>query len=229
MATADSRTDEASIESIRAKPTLRGVSHEISFYVSLAATSWLVAIAKGRAQVAACVVYGASIAILFGVSALYHRVTWTVAGRQRMRRFDHAAIFVMIAGGYTPLFALVPSASGSHWPLAAIWIGAAIGVVKSLLWAHAPKWMTAALCVILGWAVVMPVFERLPVAGTASIGLVVASGIVYSLGAVVYATKRPDPLPASFGYHEVFHALVVLATMLHFGHAVLLLGATASS
>jgi hemolysin III len=227
VATADTTPNDAELAAGRTKPTLRGVSHEISFYVSLAATSWLVAVAKGRAQVAACVVYGASIAILFGVSALYHRVTWSVAGRQRMRRLDHAAIFVMIAGGYTPLFALVPSANGSHWPLVAIWSGAALGVVKSLLWAHAPKWMTAALCVMLGWAVVMPVFERMPVVGTLSIGLVVASGIFYSLGAGVYATQRPDPLPLSFGYHEVFHALVVLATMFHFGHAVLVLGATA--
>jgi hemolysin III len=228
VANADARVSADAIECARTKPRLRGVSHEIAFYVSLAATSWLVAIARGRAQVTVCVIYGASIAVLFGVSALYHRITWTPAARQRMRRLDHAAIFVMIGGGCTPILSLVPSSTGSHSALAAIWIGTAIGIVKSLLWAHAPKWMTALLCVILGWAGVLPVMERAHVIGALSMSLLIAGGVVYSLGAVVYAAKRPDPLPASFGYHEVFHALVVVATMLHFAQVVLLLAATAT-
>jgi len=138
-----------------------------------------------------------------------------------MRSLDHAAIFVMIAGGYTPLFLLVPNRDGSHTTLLIVWAGAAIGVGKSLLWAHAPKWVTALVAVALGWTVVGPVIERIPAVGGLSIALLVMSGVVYSLGALVYALKRPDPIPNAFGYHELFHALVILATVFHFSHVVL--------
>lgn len=208
------------------KPLLRGVSHQISFFCALAASAVLVMRARPGAASMAALVFGACLANLLGTSALYHRIDWSPRARQRMRRLDHAAIFVLIAGGYTPLFALVPSANGGHGALAAIWVGAGVGVIKSLLWPGAPKWMTALLCVGLGWTVVGQVADRLPIVGALSVGLLVGSGVIYSLGAVVYATKRPDPLPRVFGYHEVFHALVVLASVCLFAHVATVLRVT---
>jgi hemolysin III len=211
------------------KPLLRGVSHQVAFFVALLATSNLVAWARPGAPARAALVFGSSMILLFGTSALYHRRNWTEEARMLMRRLDHAAIFILIAGGYTPLFALVPSSSptlGGHGALAAIWIGAGVGVAKSLAWPKAPKWLTALLCVGLGWMVVMPVIERTPVVGSLCVGLLVACGIIYSLGAVVYATKRPDPFPKVFGYHEVFHAIVIAASICLFAHVMLVLKAT---
>ena len=114
---------------------------------------------------------------------------------------------------------------GGHAALAAIWIGAGVGVAKSLAWPKAPKWLTALLCVGLGWMVVMPVIERTPVVGSLCVGLLVLCGVIYSLGAVVYATKRPDPFPRIFGYHEVFHAIVIAASVCLFAHVMLVLKA----
>jgi len=166
---------------------------------------------------------------LFGTSALYHRIDWTPAARKRMRRLDHAAIFLLIAGGYTPLFALVPSSAGGQGALTVIWVGAAVGVLKSLAWPDAPKWIIALLCVLLGWAVIGQVVDRVDSVGWLSIGLLIASGATYSLGALVYALRRPDPFPRVFGYHEIFHALVVVASMCLFAHVVTVLLATSPS
>jgi hemolysin III len=189
----------------------------------IAASIALVMRAGPGAPTAAALVFAASLANLFGTSALYHRIDWTPAARKRMRRLDHAAIFLLIGGGYTPIFALVPSTAGSHGALAAIWLGAGVGVIKSLAWPNAPKWMTAMLCVVLGWMVVGQVTDRSAIVGALSVGLLVASGVIYSLGAVVYALKRPDPFPRVFGYHEVFHALVVVASVCLFAHVVTVL------
>ena len=208
-----------------AKPLLRGVSHQVSFFVAIIATAILVLRAQTHAGAMAALVFGATLILLFGTSALYHRVNWTTVARARMRRMDHAAIFMLIAGGYTPLFSLVPSPAGGHGALAAIWIGAGVGVVKSLAWPHAPKWLTALVCVVIGWMVIGQVMGRTPVVGTTCISLLVASGVTYSFGAVVYALKRPNPFPRVFGYHEIFHLLVVLASVFLFAHAVLVLGA----
>jgi hemolysin III len=193
------------------KPLFRGVSHQIGFFVSLAATALLLHRCEGGRAALVAMVFGVSLANLLGTSALYHRVHWTPAARQRMRRLDHAAIFVLIAGGYTPLFALVPGPDGSHFGLPLIWAAATLGVVKSLVWVRAPKWITALLAVGVGWLAVGQVTARLAAVGPLCIGLLVASGTIYSLGAIVYAIKRPDPFPRTFGYHEVFHALVIVA------------------
>lgn len=207
------------------KPLLRGVSHQVSFFIALIATAILVARASTRSGATAAAVFGATLILLFGTSACYHRIDWTPIARQRMRRMDHAAIFTLIAGGYTPLFSLVPSASGGHGALTAIWVGAAVGVVKSLFWPHAPKWLTALLCVAIGWMVIGQVMARTPSVGTTCIGLLVASGVTYSVGALVYALKRPDPFPRVFGYHEIFHLLVVVASGFLFAHVSLVIRA----
>jgi hemolysin III len=207
------------------KPLLRGVSHQVAFFFALVAAVALVLRSKSFEAGAAALAFGASLALLFGTSALYHRVQWSPAQRVWMRRFDHSAIFVLIAGGYTPLFALVPSSAGGHGALWAIWIGAAIGVVKSLLWSHAPKWVTALLCVLLGWMVVGQVVDRAPMVGGLAVGMLILCGVIYSLGAAVYAVRRPDPFPRVFGYHEVFHALVIVASTCLFAHVVLVMRA----
>jgi hemolysin III len=208
------------------KPLLRGVSHQIAFFVAILATGWLVETTSRPDASRAALVFGLALIALFGISALYHRVDWSAPARAIVRRFDHAAIFVLIAGGYTPLFALVPSSAGGHAALAGIWVGASAGVVKSLLWPHAPKWVTALLCVALGWAVVGQVVDRAHLIGWLPIAMLVVSGSVYSLGALVYALRRPDPFPRVFGYHEVFHAIVIVASGCLFTHVLLVLRAT---
>ncbi len=194
--------------------------------MALVAGAALVLRTTSPTEALATTVFAASLALLFGTSALYHRVTWNPAQRRRMRRMDHAAIFILIGGGYTPIFALVPSSTGGHGALWAIWIGAGLGVIKSLFWADAPKWATALLCVIIGWMVAGQVFDRATRVGSFAVAMLIACGILYSLGAVVYALRRPDPFPKVFGYHEVFHALVILASGCLFTHVVLVLRAT---
>lgn len=221
------RAQASSAAQAAVKPLLRGVSHQVSFFVAIAATIALVARAASRASASAALVFGFTLVLLFGTSALYHRVDWAPAARQRMRRMDHAAIFMLIGGGYTPLFALVPSEAGGHGALAAIWIGAGVGVVKSIAWPRAPKWLTALVCVVIGWMVVGQVVARTAAVGPTCIGLLVAAGVIYSLGAVVYALKRPDPFPRVFGYHEIFHALVIVASTCLFAHVALVLRAVA--
>ncbi|MEA2747237.1 MAG: hemolysin [Myxococcales bacterium] len=207
------------------KPLLRGVSHQVFFFVAIVATAVLVVRAGSSPASTAALVFGATLVLLLGTSACYHRISWSPVARQRMRRMDHAAIFMLIAGGYTPLFALVPSPSGGHGALAAIWIGAGVGVVKSLAWPHAPKWLTALLCVAIGWMVIFQVMGRTPMVGSTCVGLLVASGVTYSVGALVYALKRPDPWPRVFGYHEIFHLLVVVASGFLFAHVSLVIRA----
>ena len=218
----------SSIRPTGVKPLLRGVSHQIAFFVALASTAWLVMHCRTRTGAMASVVCGASLVLLFGTSALYHRVDWTPAARQRMRRMDHAAIFMLIGGGYTPLFALVALPNGGHGALAAIWIAAGIGVVKSLAWPNAPKWLTALVCLGMGWMVIGQVVGRTPVVGATTVGLIFGSGFAFTAGAIVYASKRPDPWPRVFGYHEIFHLLVIVACSFLFAHVVLVVNAVAA-
>lgn len=207
------------------KPLLRGVSHQFAFFVALAASGVLVARAPAGVATWSTAVFGASLVALLGTSALYHRVEWSDVARMRMRRLDHSAIFLLIAGGYTPMFALTAPSRG--WgALTAIWIGASVGVLLSLAWPRAPKWVTAILCVGLGWMVTGPVIDRAPLVGGVAVALLVACGVVYSLGALVYAAKRPDPRPLVFGYHEVFHALVIVASILLFAHVAVVVAVT---
>lgn len=197
------------------KPLLRGVSHEIAAGLALAGAVALAALAPSGLARAGAAVYGASLVILFSVSALYHRRNWPPRARLMMRRLDHSAIFVLIAGTYTPLCLMLGGGPGRTL-LAAVWAGALLGVIQSVAWPRAPKPLVAALAVALGWAVV-PMLPALRAAlGNGSLVLLGAGGALYTLGAVIYATGRPDPFPKVFGYHEVFHALVIAAAALHF-------------
>ena len=201
---------------VRVRPRLRGVLHQYAFFVSLASGTLLVLLATTvRASVAA-VIYAASVSALFGVSALYHRVTWTGPARRRMRRLDHAMIFLLIAGTYTPVGLLVLQGRLGTVVLAVVWGGAIAGIVLELAWTGAPRWLGGTVYLALGWVAVvaMPqLFARLGVTGGM---LIVAGGLVYSAGAAVYALRRPDPVPAVFGYHEVFHLLVIAGVAAHF-------------
>jgi hemolysin III len=198
------------------KPLLRGVLHQYAFFISLASGTLLVLLATTTKASVAAALYAASVSALFGVSALYHRITWTTPARRRMRRLDHAMIFVLIAGTYTPVGLLVLQGRLATVVLAVVWGGAAAGIVLELVWTKAPRWLGGTVYLALGWVAVvaMPqLFARLGITGGL---LIVAGGLAYSAGAAVYALRRPDPVPAVFGYHEVFHLLVIAGVAAHF-------------
>jgi hemolysin III len=206
-----------------AKPLLRGVSHEVASVFALVGGVLLLRDAPGPRAALAAGIYGAALTAQFGVSALYHRRRWGDRARLVLRRLDHAAIFLLIAGTYTPIGLLLPGTQ-ARMLLAVVWAGAAAGVALSIAWPYAPKWLVAALCVALGWAVV-PVLPALRLAvGPSGLALLVAGGAAYTVGALVYATRRPDPFPQVFGYHEVFHALVIVAAACHYAAVAGVLG-----
>ncbi len=199
------------------KPRLRGVVHQWAFLVACALGAALVLTApQGRATVAAAI-YAGSVAGLFGASALYHRVTWSrAAARAWMRRLDHSMIFVLIAGTYTPFALLVLDGTLATVILLVVWIGAALGIVFKLLWIGAPNWLSAVVYSALGCVSLVTFPELASGLGVVAVVLVAAGGLLYSAGAVVYASQRPDPVPTVFGYHEIFHVLVVAAAALQY-------------
>lgn len=205
-------------ESIRkVKPRFRGVSHEWAFFLSLGLGISLLVLADTPKKSLAVAIYVASLCALFGTSALYHRINWkTVKARTLMRRLDHSMIFLLIAGTVTPFALLTISGTWSTAILVAVWSAAAIGIVIELIWISSPKWVSAAMYVAVGWvgAVAFP-----HIVGTAGVwaGLLIATGgLLYTAGAVIYATGRPNPSPTYFGYHEIFHLFVIGAAGLHF-------------
>ena len=161
-------------------------------------------------------VYAFSVAGLLGTSALYHRREWTNRARMWMRRLDHSMIFVLIAGTYTPFALLVLHGGIATAILITVWAGALAGIVLNLVWVTAPKPVTAAAYITIGWVAVAAMPQLAHAIGPVGVGLVLGGGILYTIGAVVYALRRPNPLPGVFGYHEVFHALVVAAALAHF-------------
>jgi hemolysin III len=198
------------------KPRLRGVSHQWAFFVSLAAGAALVILApEGKATLAAGI-YAASLSALLGVSALYHRVDWRPAARRWMRRLDHTMIFVLIAGTYTPFALLVLHGTLANVVLFSVWGCAAAGVVLNLAWWNAPKPVTAAVYLSTGWIAILAFPQLWEELGPVGFGLVALGGVLYTAGAVVYARRRPDPSPEVFGYHEIFHLLVIAAAACQF-------------
>lgn len=199
------------------KPRLRGVSHQWAFFTSLATGAVLIALAPSGNATLAAAIYSVSVSALFGSSALYHRINWASAkARAWMRRLDHAMIFVLIAGTYTPFAVLV-----LHGPLAtailiAVWGGALAGIVFKLVWLDAPKWVISLVYVALGWVAIAAMPQMLSELGLAAVLLIALGGVLYTVGAVIYALKRPDPSPTVFGYHEIFHVLVIVAAALQY-------------
>jgi hemolysin III len=195
----------------RRRPRFRGVLHQYAFFVAVVVGVLLVASAEGGVARISAIVFAASVAVMLGVSALYHRIVWPPRPRRWIRRLDHAAIFLLIAGTYTP-FGLV--ALDGAWRVAVLaiaWTGAFAAIVLKVTWIDAPRWVVAVLAVALGWVGVVALPQILDSVGIAPLTLIAVGGAFYTAGAIIYALKRPDPVPSVFGYHEIFHALVVAA------------------
>jgi hemolysin III len=214
---AESAKEVASDAIALVKPRLRGVSHQWAFFASLVLGATLIVLAKTPRATLAVGIYAVSLSGLLGTSALYHRVDWKRPSvRLWMRRLDHSMIFFLIAGTYTPFALLV-----LHGPLASailvvVWIGAIAGAIVEMVWIHHPKWVAALIYISLGWVAAVAFPELWSAIGVAGTLLVAAGGLLYTAGAVVYATQRPNPNPAIFGYHEVFHLFVIAAAIAHF-------------
>ena len=194
----------------RPKPKLRGVLHELGFYAAVIAAIPLIVTAEpGRARLGG-IVFASSVAACFGASALYHRPTWQPRARSWLARLDHAGIYILIAGTYTPVCLCVLTPGWRHTVLPIVWSGAGAAILLKLLWVRAPKRLSALIALILGWIAVIA-FGQLLKIGAPGLSLLVAGGLLYSIGAVVYARRRPDPVAHVFGYHEVFHALTIAA------------------
>jgi hemolysin III len=192
------------------RPLLRGVLHEVGFWCALAAGGLLVAEADGRRRTLVSAVFAASVAACFGASALYHRVTWSPNVRPWMRRIDHAGAYLMIAGTYTPVALLTLHGELGAVILAVVWVGALAAIGVKFVWVSGPKWVSAALGIALGWVAVVVLPELVRSLPVVAVLLLVAGGLAYTAGAIVYARGRPDPRPAVFGYHELFHALTIV-------------------
>ena len=199
------------------KPKLRGVSHEWAFFISLFLGAGLIIAAKTPKATLAVAIYAVSLSALLGTSALYHRVNWTRPNVRRwMRRLDHSMIFFLIAGTYTPFALLVLNGPLADAILVVVWIGAIAGAIVEMVWIEHPKWVAALIYMSLGWVAAIAFPELWGSMGVTGTLLVAAGGLLYTAGAVVYATQRPNPNPRVFGYHEVFHLFVILAAAAHF-------------
>jgi hemolysin III len=200
------------------KPRLRGWLHTYAFFVAAAAgivLCGLAAVRPGAAPLVSCAVYSLTVCGLFGVSALYHRRVWTPAGYQVMRRLDHSMIFIFIAGTYTPFSVLLLDRRPATAILAVVWGGALAGVAMKMAWPHAPRWASAPLYIALGWVAIAVLPDLLHRGGVAALVLLLVGGLVYSVGAVFYALRRPNPWPTVFGHHEFFHATTLVAAICH--------------
>lgn len=206
---------EPARKTVADKPVWRGVTHQWAFVLSVLVGSLMIVSAPaGRASIAVAVYVG-SVAALFGCSAFYHRPNWQPATRAWLRRVDHSAIYILIAGTYTPVAMLALPESEGQDLLRLAWLGAAVGIVKSMAWVHAPKPVSAALYVLMGWLVLGKWTSVTAAVGPLGISLLLIGGACYTSGAVIYAKRKPDPWPKIFGYHEIFHVLVIVATLAH--------------
>jgi hemolysin III len=202
------------LEHLALRPSWRGWLHAWAFATSLVTGVVLVSVAAGSRIPTA--VYAAAVSLLFGTSALYHRVSWSKRMHRVMKRLDHSMIFILIAGTYTPFAVLVLPRHTARALLVVVWTGALLGIVIRMLWLHAPRWLYVPLYVGLGCVAVFIVPQMLHFGGVPTFVLVVAGGVAYIGGAVVYAVRRPDPLPRVFGYHEIFHACTLVAATCHY-------------
>ena len=202
------------LEHLAARPTWRGHLHQWACLVSIVAGTVLVAVADGARVVTA--IYATTVAMLLGTSALYHRVTWSVRMHTLMKRLDHSMIFVLIAGTYTPFAVLVLPTPTAEILLAVVWGGAVLGIGLRMLWMRAPRWIYVPLYIALGCVAVVLVPQIVHFGGVTTFVLVAVGGVAYIAGAVVYAIRRPDPLPRTFGYHEIFHACTLVAAVCHY-------------
>lgn len=197
-------------------PLLRGVSHFWAVWFAAAGAIVLFVLATGAPARIAAAIYGLGLIALFGGSALYHRWRWDPRWRPLLRRVDHSTIFVFIAASYSPVGILVLEGTLQVVMLITVWTGAVAGVVFSLAWIDAPRWLQSSLYVGLGWVAIIALPSIVQELGAAPVSLIGAGGVLYTAGAVVYALQRPNPWPSVFGFHEIFHAFVIAAAVCHF-------------
>ncbi|HMY56613.1 MAG TPA: hemolysin III family protein [Pseudomonadota bacterium] len=207
---------EATIEHLAAaipleKPLLRGVSHQAAFFAAFPLAYWLVSLAQTDEARTCALVYGIALIALFGVSALYHRKHWQPGPRAFLKRLDHSNIFLFIAGNYTPITILGVGGSFGKLLCSVLWIGAAAGVLQTVFWPSAPRVLHVGIYVVLGWIGGLGLPGEWRHLGPQVVALHVGGGILYTLGALTYAKKTPNPFPRVFGYHEIFHLLVIIA------------------
>lgn len=198
------------------RPILRGISHLVGFFASLVSGTFLVLAATAAAQLVASIIYGAGLALALGTSAAYHRIRWSKRLHPIIARIDHSMIFVLVASSFTPFLLLRLNGAWRLWSLIGIWSIAAIGITLRLIFPSLPRVLLVGLYLTMGWsaAALFPqLYGKLP---TSSMTLLIVGGGLYSLGALVYLFKRPDPLPKIFGFHEIFHALVIAAATCHY-------------
>ena len=206
----------ASTLSLVHKPLLRGISHAAAFVAALPLGVLLCLTADTARERIGVIAFAAAVAVMFGASALFHRGNWSDRLRRWMRALDHAGIFVLIAGTYTA-FGLVALDGAWRWTvLAIVWGGAACAILLNVAWRSSPRWLTGVLAIALGWVGVIVAPKLAAEIGAGGVTLVVAGGLAYTAGAVIFATRRPNPFPATFGYHEVFHVLVITAVACHY-------------
>jgi hemolysin III len=209
-------TAGSTVESVAVRPLLRGVLHQVGFAASIVVgTLILLDVDRARQGVSAAA-FACSVAVMLGASALYHRVTWSVRVRPWIRRADHAGIYVLIAGSYTAVGLLALHGSLQLVVLGVVWAGTATATILKFCWVNGPKWLSAGLAIAIGWVGVVALPQLLQAVGLAPVLLIVAGGIFYTLGGIVYARRKPDPSPSVFGYHELFHALTLVALALQY-------------
>ena len=206
---------------VEIKPTWRGWLHAGTFPVAVAAGIVLIALAQGAPAKWASAVFMATSMLLFGASAVYHRFNWGPKAKAVLKRIDHANISLLIAGTYTPIAVLALPPEKGILLLSLVWTGALIGILFRVFWIGAPRWLYVALYLVLGWAAVMYIVDLFQ-ANAAMMTLVIVGGVLYTLGAVVYAMKRPNPWPGHFGFHEIFHVCTVLAFLCHWTACLLI-------
>ena len=198
------------------KPRLRGYLHQEAFFITVGASALLIAKSTNRVTFLASCIYSLGLLLLFGISALYHRPFWTASRRALFKKLDHSAIYILIAGTFTPICLLSLSVESGHRLLIIIWIAAAVGILQSIFWAKAPKYMTALFYIVMGWQA-LPFLEELNRSfGFNNLILLILGGFFYTVGAIFYALKKPNFYPSTFGYHELFHLFTIIAALLHF-------------
>ncbi|MFC0682315.1 hemolysin III family protein [Lysobacter korlensis] len=201
-------------EKVEQKPTWRGWIHAVTAPLALVAGVLLVVVADGAAAKWSSGVFAFTSLLMFGTSAIYHRFDWSAGVKRTLKRLDHANIFLLIAGTYTPISVLCLSMDRAVLLLTLVWSGALLGIGFRVFWITAPRWLYVPLYVLLGWAAVMYIADLFQ-ANVVTMVLVIAGGLMYTIGAVVYGMKRPNPVPGHFGFHEIFHTLTVLAFLCH--------------
>ena len=213
------------LEVAPAKPRLRGRIHEVAFFVSIPAGAALVLLARSAVGRIVAAVYAVSLSAVFGASAAYHLGRWSPTALRRMKRLDHSLIYVLIAGSYTPVAVLALHGAWSGVVLSVVWAGAAVGVVLKLVRIDGLRVTTGVLYIALGWLALVALPELVREVSPAALALMLAGGLLYTGGAVVFALRRPDPRPATFCYHEVWHSLMTGAVACHWAMILLLLRA----